>query len=49
VIIQEHGGAIAIESRPQAGTTVTCRLPAYRGERHRVSHESPDRGAAGRD
>lgn len=28
VAIQAHGGTIAIESRPQFGTTVTCFLPA---------------------
>jgi signal transduction histidine kinase len=33
VVIQEHGGRIAIESRPAAGTTVTCFLPAWRGDR----------------
>jgi PAS domain S-box-containing protein len=33
VVIQEHGGRIAIESRPAAGTTVTCFLPASRDDR----------------
>jgi PAS domain S-box-containing protein len=30
VILREHGGAIAIESDPARGTTVTCHLPAWR-------------------
>jgi signal transduction histidine kinase len=28
VVIRRHGGSLAIESRPQEGTTVTCLLPA---------------------
>ena len=27
-VIRKHGGLIAIESRPNLGTTVTCHLPA---------------------
>jgi signal transduction histidine kinase len=33
VVIREHGGTIAIESRPNAGTTVTVCLPAWPGRR----------------
>lgn len=33
VVIREHGGTIAIESRPNAGTTVTVCLPAWAGRR----------------
>ncbi|HVB98033.1 MAG TPA: ATP-binding protein [Candidatus Dormibacteraeota bacterium] len=31
-ILQEHGGSIQIESRPQQGTTVRIELPVWRGE-----------------
>ncbi len=31
VVIRRHGGSLAIESRPQEGTTVTCLLPAVGG------------------
>jgi signal transduction histidine kinase len=31
-VFQKHNGAIAVESRPGHGTTVTCHLPAKRAE-----------------
>ncbi len=50
-ILQNHGGTIAIESRPGQGTTVRCHLPAVPdrdksngGSRHPLP--SPDRFAA---
>ena len=33
VVVREHGGTIAIESLPNAGTTVTVCLPAWPGRR----------------
>lgn len=32
IAFQAHGGTIAVESRPQCGTVVTCYLPAFGGE-----------------
>ena len=29
-LIELHGGSVSIESRPSAGTTILCHLPAFR-------------------
>ena len=33
-IVEEHGGAVSIESRPGEGTAVTVRMPRYEGDRN---------------